>query len=88
MILNERLEQLRHNNNLTQQNVADILGVQREVYRRYEKGTRELPISCAVILADYYQVSLDYMVGAVDIPTRPKELIELKIENYPRTSKR
>ena len=59
----KRLEDLRIDNDLTQQDVADILKCQREVYRRYEKGVRELPLSYAVILADYYKVSLDYLVG-------------------------
>jgi len=39
------------------------LHCQREVYRRYEKGTRELPLSYAITLAKYYKVSLDYLVG-------------------------
>lgn len=59
----QRIENLRVDNDLTQQQVADILNCQREVYRRYEKGTRELPLSYAIILADYYKVSLDYLVG-------------------------
>lgn len=59
----KRLEDLRIDRDLTQQNIADILHCQREVYRRYEKEVRELPLSYAVILADYYHVSLDYLVG-------------------------
>ncbi len=59
----ERIESLRIDHDLTQQDVADILHCQREVYRRYEKGTRELPLSYAIILAKYYNVSIDYMVG-------------------------
>ncbi len=59
----QRVEDLRIDHDLTQQQVADILHCQREVYRRYEKGTRELPLSYAVILAKYYGVSLDYLVG-------------------------
>lgn len=59
----KRLEDLRIDRDLTQQNIADILHCQWEVYRRYEKGVRELPLSYAVILADYYHVSLDYLVG-------------------------
>ena len=58
-----RLEDLRVDNDLTQADVAQILNCQREVYRRYEKGTRELPLSYAIILADYYNVTLDYLVG-------------------------
>ena len=57
------IENLRVDNDLTQQDVADILHCQREVYRRYEKGTRELSLSYAIILAQYCNVSLDYLVG-------------------------
>ena len=62
----DRIENLRIDNDLTQADVANILNCQREVYRRYEKGIRELPLSYAIILADYYGVSLDYMVGRSD----------------------
>ena len=59
----QRIEDLRIDHDLTQQDIANILNCQREVYRRYEKGTRELPLSYAIILARYYDVSLDYLVG-------------------------
>ena len=59
----QRIEDLRIDHDLTQQQVADILNCQREVYRRYEKGTRELPLSYAIILSKYYGVSIDYIVG-------------------------
>lgn len=61
-----RVEDLRVDNDLTQQQVAEVLHCAREVYRRYEKGTRELPLSYAIILAKYYNVSLDYLVGLSD----------------------
>ena len=38
------IKALRANHDLTQQNIADLLNCQREVYRRYEKGTRTIPI--------------------------------------------
>ena len=57
----KRIADLRIDHDLTQQQVADILHCKREVYRRYEKGVRELPLSYAIILADYYGVSLDYL---------------------------
>ncbi|MBO5056745.1 MAG: helix-turn-helix transcriptional regulator [Lachnospiraceae bacterium] len=63
----KRLEDLRIDKDLTQQQVADILNCKREVYRRYEKGIRELPLSYAIILAKYYSVSLDYLVGISDV---------------------
>lgn len=61
-----RIQDLRIDHDLTQMQVAEILNCQREVYRRYEKGTREIPLSYAIILADYYNVSLDYLVGRSD----------------------
>lgn len=62
----ERIEHLRVDHDLTQKQVADILNCHREVYRRYEKGIRELPLSHAIILAKFYRVSLDYIVGLSD----------------------
>lgn len=53
----ERVASLRIDNDLTQQQVADLLNCKREVYRRYEKGIRELPLSYAIILAKHYKVS-------------------------------
>lgn len=62
----QRIEDLRIDHDLTQQQVAEILHCKREVYRRYEKGIRELPLSYAITLAQYYEVSLDYLVGLSD----------------------
>lgn len=62
----KRIEDLRIDHDLTQQQVAEILHCKREVYRRYEKEIRELPLSYAIKLAQYYKVSLDYLVGLSD----------------------
>lgn len=62
----QRLEDLRIDHDKTQQDIADILGCQREVYRRYEKGTRTIPIDFLIALAKYYNVSIDYIVGISD----------------------
>lgn len=59
----KRLEDLRIDHDKTQQDIADVLGCQREVYRRYEKGTRTIPIDFLITLAKYYNVSIDYIVG-------------------------
>ena len=59
----QRLEDLRVDHDLTQKDVADILDCNREVYRRYEKGIRTIPIDFLMRLADYYNVSIDYIVG-------------------------
>lgn len=59
----QRLEDMRIDHDLSQSDVAKILGCQREVYRRYEKGTRTIPVDFLIKLADYYDVSVDYLVG-------------------------
>ena len=61
-----RLEDLRNDHDLTQQQVADLLGIQREVYRRYEKGTRDLPLWALIRLAHYYHCSSDYILEITD----------------------
>ena len=58
----KRLEDLRTDHDLTQQQIADYLGCKREVYRRYEKGTRTIPVDFLIRLADLYGVSVDYLV--------------------------
>lgn len=58
----KRLEELRIDNDKTQQNIADLLNCKREVYRRYEKGIHEIPTWALIILADFYNVSIDYIV--------------------------
>ena len=62
----QRIEDLRIDNDYTQQQVAEYLGCQREVYRRYEKGTRQIPIDFLMKLALFYDVSIDYIVGITD----------------------
>ena len=58
----KRIADLRIDNDLTQQNIADYLGCKREVYRRYEKGERTIPIDFLIKLADLYGVSVDYIL--------------------------
>lgn len=62
----KRLGDLRQDNDMTQQQVADLLHCQREVYRRYEKGIREIPVSYAIVLARHYNVTVDYLLGVSD----------------------
>ena len=57
-----RIRDLREDNDKTQKQIADILNMQLTVYQRYERGERELPLWAAVKLADFYGVSLDYLV--------------------------
>ncbi len=62
----QRLEDLRIDADKTQEEIAVVLNCQREVYRRYEKGIHEIPVWAVIKLAEYYQVSTDYILGLTD----------------------
>ena len=59
----QRLYDLRTDNDKTQQQIADYLTCNRQVYARYENGVREIPVSMVIKLAAYYRVSADYILG-------------------------
>ena len=66
MFVYPRIRDLREDHDKTQRKIADILNMQLTVYQRYERGERELPLWAAIKLADYYGVTLDYLVGRSD----------------------
>ena len=61
-----RIGDLRTDADLTQKKVAKHLNMHLTVYRRYEKGERELPVWALIKLADLYQTSTDYILGRTD----------------------
>ncbi len=63
MYFYQRIRDLREDNDLSQQRVADILGITRQQYQLYESGKREMPMHLFILLADFYKVSLDYLAG-------------------------
>ncbi len=69
----KRLHDLRIDNDLTQQQVADYLMCNHQVYARYERGLREIPVSMIVKLADFYKTSVDYIFGRTENPEPPKK---------------
>ncbi len=66
----ERLKELRTKRNITQADMAAWIGTVKRNYIRYEKGEVDPPLSKAIALADFFGVSLDYLVGLSDDPTR------------------
>lgn len=70
MFLYHRIRDLREDSDKTQKEIASLLYMQLTVYQRYERGERELPLWAAIKLADYYKVTLDYLVGR-DERTQP-----------------
>ena len=57
------LRDLREDHDLTQREIARVLGTSQTMYARYERGANELPIRHLVSLCHYYGVSADYVLG-------------------------
>ena len=54
---------MREDNDLTQQQISEILLCDQSLYSKYERGERDIPIALLIKLADYYKTSIDYLVG-------------------------
>jgi transcriptional regulator with XRE-family HTH domain len=57
---------LREDRDLKQIELASVLGTTQQYYSKYETGEHELPIRALILLADYYGVSTDYILGRID----------------------
>ncbi|MBQ7779458.1 MAG: helix-turn-helix transcriptional regulator [Clostridia bacterium] len=66
----QRIFELREDNDLRQQDIAELLGTTQQVYSRYEKGINEIPLRHLITLARHYKVSVDYLVGETDCRKR------------------
>ena len=69
-VVSQRLSDLKNFHNLTQKQVAGNSGIPLRTYQRYESGEREPSASTLISLADFFNVSLDYLVGRSDNPQR------------------
>ncbi|MBD9114623.1 XRE family transcriptional regulator [bacterium] len=63
----DRLKEIREDRDLLQKDIAKILNIPQQNYSRYELGIIKMPIDKYVILAKFYNVSIDYLVGITDI---------------------
>lgn len=70
MKIAERIKSLRKSNGFTQKTIADGIGVTEVSYQRFEYGTVRPSLEKLIAIADYFNVSLDYLVGRSDDPTR------------------
>ncbi len=59
----KRMRDLREDHDLTQEQVAQMLGTSQTMYARYERGANELPIRHLIKLCRFYSVSADYFLG-------------------------
>lgn len=71
----EKLRGLREDNDLTQTQVAEILGTSQTMYARYERGANELPIRHLTALCHMYNVSADYFLGTEPDPRYPSRKV-------------
>ena len=58
-----RVRELREDHDLKQRELAEYLDIKQTTYSKYELGKIDIPIAALIKLADYYQVTLDYLVG-------------------------
>lgn len=65
-----RLRDLREDHDLTQAQLVEQLHMHKTTYTNYEQGKRDIPLSVAVRLAEFYGVSLDYLAGLTNEPKR------------------
>lgn len=69
----EKLRGLREDNDLTQQQIADVLGTSQTMYARYERGANEMPIHHLITLCKFYNVSADYLLETVPNPKQKQK---------------
>ncbi|WP_298019990.1 helix-turn-helix domain-containing protein [uncultured Dysosmobacter sp.] len=70
----ERIRALREDRDWTQQELADMLHINRRTYSAYENGVNALPLDILIAIAHIYHTSTDYLLGLTDIslPYPPK----------------
>lgn len=76
MILSDRLEELKQERNVTHKQVALATGIKPGAYSKYVRGTRQPDIETLIKIADYFNVSLDYLVGREEKPNLNKDVVQ------------
>ncbi len=68
----QKIRDLREDYDLKQREVAEILNCSQRVYSNYELGQRDIPTDVLIRLANFYKVSVDYLLGQTNNPKRNK----------------
>ncbi|MBQ7226137.1 MAG: helix-turn-helix transcriptional regulator [Clostridia bacterium] len=68
----QRLKDLREDADKSQEEIARVIGTSQSYYAQYENGKRSIPFERMVVLAKYYNVSLDYIAGLINTPRKLK----------------
>ncbi len=69
----EKLRGLREDNDLTQQQIADVLGTSQTMYARYERGANQIPVHHLITLCKFYNISADYFLDTYPDKTKPQK---------------
>lgn len=69
-IMRLRIKELREDNDIPQKEIARLLNCSQVCYSRYEIGQREIPLKSLCILAEFYNTSLDFLVGLTNNPEK------------------
>ena len=65
----ERIRNLRIDNSLTQKQLAELLNLKQNTYSQYEIGILNYPVEVLIKLSEYYNTSVDYLLGLTDEQT-------------------
>lgn len=68
----KRIRDLREDHDLTQKELAKMLNCSQQVYSNYELGQRDIPTDILIKLSNFYNVSVDYILGISNNPNRNK----------------
>lgn len=66
----ERLRDIREDHDLTQTDVAHLLGTTRQQVSKWETGVQMMGVDKYIILAKHYNISTDYLLGLIDTPKK------------------
>ena len=72
----DKLRGLREDNDLTQTQIANVLGTSQTMYARYERGANEMPIRHLITLCKFYNVSADYLLNTTPDPKKKQKRIQ------------
>ena len=70
MLYYKRLKDLRNDKDMTQEQIAKLLGTAREQYNKYERGVQEIPFHHIITLAKFYDVNIDYIAELSNTPKK------------------
>lgn len=77
-----RLKDCREDKDLSQRDIAELLGINQRVYSNYETGKRRIPINHLITLAIFYKTSLDYLVGLTNELAPPQRVKDYEKNKY------